>query len=450
MFGFREVPEQREKEILAELEQAARVHTPYLVLVASSAIIATFGLLLNSPAVVIGAMLVAPLMTPIFSTSVALVRGRTRMLEQALVTEIYGVGLSVLVALLIGLLVPEPDLTAEIVARTRPTLFDLAVALAAGLAGAFALVREEISPALPGVAIAVALLPPLAVVGIGLSMRRLDVAGGALVLFLANGVAIHLISAGVFYVSGLASHAAERSPRILLKSFAPSLVVLAVMTVFLGFQLSGLVQEARAKRVARTTLEQQVKMVEGARLRGTDRVSCSAEGCEVVAVVETPQLFEPPLVRAIQNVLRDRMGREVSLVIRSVQMSEATAQGYRFLGEGAAAAKPEPPRVTESPKLSAAERIQKLLGEQAAMVQGAKLVDFSFDAAAQPPHVVATYLTASPFDAALEQGIANLVRAQTGQEVTVEIRYVGPLPGRETPNKTEEKKPSAPGARRPG
>lgn len=124
-------------------------------------------------------MLVAPLMTPIFSLSVALIRGRTLLLETSVRTEAIGVGLAVLIAVVIGLLVPEPELTPEILARVRPSLFDLAVALAAGLAGAFALVREEISPALPGVAIAVALLPPLAVIGLGLSMRRLDVAGGA-------------------------------------------------------------------------------------------------------------------------------------------------------------------------------------------------------------------------------------------------------------------------------
>jgi hypothetical protein len=135
----------------------------------------------------------------------------------------------------------------------------------------------------------------------------------------------------------------------------------------------------------------------------------------VVAVVETPQLFEPALVAAIQNILRDRMGREVSLVIRSVQMSEATAGGYRFVTGPKPAPQGEAPKPAEAPQASPAERIQKLLADQAAMVQGAKLVDFSYDAAAEPPRVLATYLTTSPFDAALESGIANLVRSQTGQ-----------------------------------
>lgn len=121
----------------------------------------------------------------------------------------------------------------------------MAIALAAGLAGAFALVREELSPALPGVAVAVALMPPLAVVGIGLSVRRFDVAGGALVLFLANFIAIHLVSAGIFYLSGLATRIVERNPRVLLKNFGLALAVLMVMTVFLAVQLSNLLQDVR-------------------------------------------------------------------------------------------------------------------------------------------------------------------------------------------------------------
>jgi len=424
MFGFKEVSREREKEILADLEEAAKPHVPFFVLVATSTVIATFGLLLNSPAVVIGAMLVAPLMTPIFSLSVALIRGRARLLERAVATEAYGVGMAVGIAVLIGLLVPEPDLTTEILARTQPTLFDLAVALAAGLAGAFALVREEVSPALPGVAIAVALLPPLAVVGLGLSMRRWDVAGGALILFLANFVAIHLVSAGIFYLHGLATPTLERNPRMLLKSFGFTLGVLLVMAVFLGLQLSKLVQQSHDARVARTALAAQVKMVKGAQVSAVN-VRCGS-GCQVVATVETPELIEPVLVQGIQNVLEARMERPVELVIRSVQMSEASAVGFRF-----ATPKPAVMEKLEEKKPEQGtpeEQIRRLLSEQAKMVPGAKLVDFSYDAQAAPPQIVAVYLTNGPFEDALEQGIANLLRSALGAEVEVELKYVGPLP----------------------
>ncbi|HEX9764425.1 MAG TPA: TIGR00341 family protein [Candidatus Acidoferrales bacterium] len=424
MLGLKEVSPEREKIILADLEEAAKLHAPFLVLVASSAVIATFGLLLDSPAVVIGAMLVAPLMTPIFSLSVALVRGRTALLRRALSTEAYGVGLSIGVAVVVGLIVPEPELTAEILARTQPTLFDLAVALAAGLAGAFAMVREEVSPALPGVAIAVALLPPLAVVGIGISMRRWDVAGGAFVLFLANFVAIHLVSAGVFYLSGLVTHTVGRNPLMLLRSFGVTLAVMAAMVVFLGLQLSKIVHQERDARLAQQTLEQQVKMVRGARLSSTD-VRCRGPECAIVATVETPQVFEPPLVLAVQNVLEDRMAHKVELVIRSVLMSEATATDYRYQAQKAA--EPTAPATPSAPEPTPGERIQRVLAEQARMVPGAKLVDFSYDPAAEPPKVTATYMVSEPFAEPLERGIANLISSQLGKEVALEIQYVGPL-----------------------
>lgn len=425
MFGFKEVSREREKEILADLEEAAKPHVPFFVLVATSTVIATFGLLLDSPAVVIGAMLVAPLMTPIFSLSVALIRGRARLLERAVATEAYGVGMAIGMAILIGLLVPEPDLTPEILARTQPTLFDLAVALAAGLAGAFALVREEVSPALPGVAIAVALLPPLAVVGLGLSMRRWDVAGGALVLFLANFVAIHLVSAGIFYLHGLATRTVERKPMVLLKSFGFTLGVLLVMAVFLGLQLSKLVHQARDARVARTALAAQVQMVKGAQVSASN-VHCASDGCTVVATVETPQLFEPVVVQAIQNVLGARMERPVELVIRSVQMSEASAEGYHYTTPQPA--KAETSAENKPAEASPEERTQRLLSEQAKMVPGSKLVDFSYDPQSAPHRVVATYLTTAPFDEPLERGITNLLRGVLGQDVELDLRYVGPLP----------------------
>ncbi|HSC77371.1 MAG TPA: TIGR00341 family protein [Candidatus Acidoferrales bacterium] len=435
MLGLKEVSPEREQKVLAELEEAAKLHPPFLVLTASSAIIAAFGLLLNSPAVVIGAMLVAPLMTPIFSLSVALIRGRAALLRQAVATEAYGVGLAVLLALIIGLIVPEPELTSEILARTQPTLFDLAVALAAGLAGAFAMVREEVSPALPGVAIAVALLPPLATVGLGISMRRWDVAGGAFVLFLANFVAIHLVGAVVFYLSGLASHIMERNPRVLLRSFGFTLAVLAVMVVFLSVQLRRIVHQERDARTAQQTLEQQVRMVRGAALSGTD-VRCGEMKCAIVATVETPQVFEPPLVEAIQNVVEDRMQHKVDLTIRSVLTSEATASGYRYHEERPAE---EPKPVTPAqPEATPAERVRNLLAEQAKMVPGSKLVDSNYDPTAQPPKVVATYLTTAPFPEPLERGIANLLSGQLGQEVALEIHYVGPLPGNQQ-GKAEDK-----------
>lgn len=143
----------------------------------------------------------------------------------------------------------------------------------------------------------------------------------------------------------------------------------------------------------------------------------------MVATVETPELFEPVLVQAIQNVLEARMSRTVELIIRSVQMSEASAAGYRFV----ARQPPVPDEPGQPAEVSREERIRQLLAEQARMVPGAKLVDFSFDAATQPPKVLATNMVKAPFEPPLEQGIANLLRSNLGEEIELRIQYVGPL-----------------------
>jgi hypothetical protein len=125
-------------------------------------------------------------------------------------------------------------------------------------------------------------------------------------------------------------------------------------------------------------------------------------------------------------------------VIRSVLMSEATATDYRY--RSAKSAEPATPATPAAPELTPEQRIQQVLSDQARMVQGAKLVDFSFDPAAEPPKVVATYLTNEPFAEPLERGIANLISSQLGKEVALEIQYVGPL----KPAPEAEKPPASP------
>jgi len=115
----------------------------YYLLVCLSAIIATFGLLANSTAVVIGAMLVAPLMGPIFGIALSLATGNRKLLKIALLAEIVGIILAVGLPTLIGLIPLRPDFGTEILARTQPTIYDVLIALASGLAGAYALMDER-------------------------------------------------------------------------------------------------------------------------------------------------------------------------------------------------------------------------------------------------------------------------------------------------------------------
>lgn len=188
--------------VYRSIHRGARPDVDFFVMIALSGIIATFGLLMNNNAVIIGAMLVAPLFSPLLAISLSLIQGNVRLLRLALESTLQGVALAIAVATLLPLIVPFKSLTLEIMARSQPTLFDLVVALASGAAGAYAIARADVAAALPGVAIAAALVPPLGVIGIGLAMGELSVAGGATLLFATNLVAIALSGAITFLLLG--------------------------------------------------------------------------------------------------------------------------------------------------------------------------------------------------------------------------------------------------------
>ena len=149
-------------DVSATIRKGATAQVHFYVMIALSTIIAALGLLLNSPAVIIGAMLVAPLMAAIIGMALSIVHGDQSLLLKSARTSLAGVLIAMAIGLLIGWLVPNATTTSEIMARTQPNLLDLFVALAAGAAGAYALCRKKVAASLAGVAIAVALVPPLA------------------------------------------------------------------------------------------------------------------------------------------------------------------------------------------------------------------------------------------------------------------------------------------------
>ena len=150
LFNRRRMPQEQRRVIYQKITDLSSPSPSFHLMVCLSTIIAAFGLLSNSVAVVIGAMLVAPLMGPIFGIALSLSTGNSSLLRRALVAEIIGIMMAVGLSYIIGLVPIRPDFGSEILARTQPTIYDIIVALASGLAGAYALVDEKISPALPG------------------------------------------------------------------------------------------------------------------------------------------------------------------------------------------------------------------------------------------------------------------------------------------------------------
>lgn len=192
-------------QVFREICESGLTTPSYVMMSVLSAAIATLGLLLSSPAVVIGAMLLSPLMGPIILLGFAFWAVDWSATRRAIVSLAVGLGVSLAVALLLTWASPLKEPTAEILARTRPNLFDLLVAAFSGIAGGYAVIRRQ-GETVIGVAIATALMPPVATVGFGIGTHAWPIALGALLLLTTNLVAIALAAAGMAALHGFRAH----------------------------------------------------------------------------------------------------------------------------------------------------------------------------------------------------------------------------------------------------
>ncbi len=234
------VDEQRKTEVYLEISKSATLKdATYWLQLISAAGIATMGLVLSSPAVIIGGMLISPLMGPILSLGLSLAAGDFILLVRAIANLTLSCSLSIFLSVLLIFILPFKEATAEILARTTPNTLDLGVALFSGAIGTIATCRpiKGVVTSIPGVAIAVALMPPLCVVGFGLGVsfslnfsEGLQIARGGGLLFLTNLVAIAFASLLVF----LSLHIDTTSVREVIKIWENSDDESLVVQEFLG------------------------------------------------------------------------------------------------------------------------------------------------------------------------------------------------------------------------
>jgi uncharacterized hydrophobic protein (TIGR00271 family) len=301
-------------EVSAAIRKGATAQADFYMMIALSTIIAALGLLLNSPAVVIGAMLVAPLMSAIIGMALGIVHGDQALLLKSARTSAAGIAIAVAIGLIVGWLAPGANITAEVMARTAPNLLDLFVALAAGAAGAYALCRKEVAASLAGVAIAVALVPPLATVGITLSMMRFDLAAGSSLLFSTNLVAIAASGAVVFLLLGFAPPETHKRQRATLwrnlAGISALLLAIGLILATLTWQSLNQARIDRALQAAiRTSLDAQLE----ADLLDASYRAGSGGVLTVEATVRTTQQIPEAEIAALQQDLANRLDIPVAM-----------------------------------------------------------------------------------------------------------------------------------------
>jgi uncharacterized hydrophobic protein (TIGR00271 family) len=233
--------------VMDEIRDDGQLSARYVFMVVMACAIAMLGLLLSSPAVVIGAMLISPLMGPIMLLGFSLCTLDFRAMRSALKSLAAGVAGALAISILIVMISPLREATSEILARTRPNLFDLLVAVFSGLAGGYSVIHRK-GATIVGVAIATALMPPLAVVGFGIATLSPAIAGGAFFLFMTNLLAIALSVTGLAWLHGFATVHSKRTARW---QTLMVLIVFGALSLPLGFALRDIAYEARVSNIVR-------------------------------------------------------------------------------------------------------------------------------------------------------------------------------------------------------
>jgi uncharacterized hydrophobic protein (TIGR00271 family) len=320
------VTPERRGVVLEDIREGSNPTAIYYALLGISELIAGFALIVDSDATLIGANVVAPLMTPIFGVSLGLMRGELRLLSRALRAEFGGAAFGVALCFALGSMPFMGEPSEALLAQTRPTLIDLFVASLAGFAGVLAMIDERISPALPGVAIATALNPPIAAIGLCLACGAYQGAWGAFVLFFANVLAILVVGAVLFLVSGFVTRAEIGSLGGLARRFAAALIGLALVAGLLTSYLYRLVQTLRTESAISAVLDEALAREPNTALVKVE-FSRGEGGVAVISTVNTPRVLDPERVKRMEDELRERLGEPVRLFLRCSVTKDVSATG---------------------------------------------------------------------------------------------------------------------------
>lgn len=304
--------------ILASVARDARLDRKFILLITLATAIATLGLLQDSAAVVIGAMLVSPLLGPIMGVGFGLATLEPTLIKRSLLTLGAGMGAAIGIAMLLVWLSPIADVTGELSARTQPTLLDLGVAVVGGIAGVYAILRK-LSGVMVGVAIATALVPPLSTVGFGLVTGRLDMALGAGLLFLTNTLAIAFAAT---VVARLNRFGPSLTPQHTAMQVVGIVLTLGILSIPLALSLNRIAREVAARSVVQTQLG---ALIDGATRIDELSVQLQDEAVTVDGVLLVDR-FDATLNTRLRDAVAERLDRTVSVNIVQLRQQTGAAQ----------------------------------------------------------------------------------------------------------------------------
>jgi uncharacterized hydrophobic protein (TIGR00271 family) len=310
-------------------EEAAALSGPYLLMNAAATLIAGFGLFEDSPAVIIGAMLIAALLGPIQGMAMALAEADLKLLRMSLIAEVTGAAFVLVLGIALGTIDRTSPLGHEILSRTAPNILDLLIGLVGGAAAAYAVATPRLGALPVGVAIATALVPPLTTCGILIARGLPALAEGAFLLFVANFVAITFAAMVVFMILGHRATIEGPAAHGRAGGVLSRLVCLAVL-LLVGFHLFNVFQRTFGEATLRAKTRQLVEH-ELQRFPGSNLVDVTIEDrfghTAAFVVVKGPKPITSEEVGHMNDLLNGVFGEPVDLHLRSEIAMETTREG---------------------------------------------------------------------------------------------------------------------------
>ncbi len=297
------------REMQSELVEESTVDLSYLALTIGACAIATLGLLSNSTAVIIGAMILAPLMLPIRGLAFAALAGNTTLFRQSTNAITIGTFLSIALAGLIGYLVNLPEFGSEVLSRSSPTLLDLAIAVFAGAIAGFAKIEPKVSSSLAGTAIAVALMPPLCIVGLGLSKADWPLSSGAALLYLTNLLGITLSCMVIFLITGCASLRRGR------KALGWAVILTSLLIFPLGASFLKLARQAELEALLREVIVDRTVTFQRVQLINS-KINWSVQPPEAYLTVAAVDTVTPKQIGLLEDFVEKETGRRFTLLLQ--------------------------------------------------------------------------------------------------------------------------------------
>ncbi|WRH67660.1 MAG: DUF389 domain-containing protein [Planktothrix sp. GU0601_MAG3] len=288
----------------------------YIILVITACLIATFGLLSNSTAVIIGAMLVAPIMLPLRGLAFGILESDQELSRRSIISIIVGTVVALILSMTLGKITGIEDFGSEVLARTEPTLIDLGIAVVAGGLSGFTKVEKGISDAVAGTAIAVALMPPLCVIGLTLSQGFFDLSYGATLLYLTNLIGIALACMIVFILAGYSR---------LRKQFALTLIITSVVAIPLGISFLQLVTQLQLQTDLRNIFEQKTLTGQRVDLQDT-HINWKQNPPIAYLKVRATEPVTPRQVRLVQDFINQKMRQNFALVFLVEEVEQVEAE----------------------------------------------------------------------------------------------------------------------------